>query len=178
MLGVGVAAMLGLAFASVPLYRMFCQATGYGGTPKIGEVVEKATGEAAGRIVSVMFDANVNKGLSWKFQPRVREINVPLGVQTLAIFDARNFGDAAITGTASFNITPFKAAEYFVKIDCFCFTEQRLEAGEEMPMPVSFYIDPEIMNDPDAKDVENIVLSYTFFPSRKTAAVKTEGDQG
>lgn len=176
MLGVGVAAMLGLAYASVPLYQLFCQITGYGGTPKTGVVVEKPTGAAAERIMTVTLDANVNKGLKWKFKPQIREMSVGLGEQTLAVYTAQNLDDAAVTGTATFNVTPFKAAEYVSKIDCFCFTEQRLEAGEEMPMPVSFYIDPEIMNDPNTKDLEHIVLSYTFFPSRETASVTAEDD--
>jgi len=178
MLGVGVAAMVGLAYASVPLYQLFCQITGYGGTPKTGVIVEKATGEAAERIMTVMLDANVNKGLTWKFKPQVRELSVGLGEETLAFYTARNFGEVAVTGTATFNVTPFKAAEYVSKIDCFCFTEQRLEAGEEIPMPVSFYIDPEIMNDPNTKDLEHIVLSYTFFPSREAASVTAEDDNG
>jgi len=176
MLGAGVVAMVGLAYASVPLYQLFCQATGYGGTPKVGVVVEKATGAAAERIITVTLDANVNKGLAWKFKPQVSKVNVPLGEETLAFYIARNIGDTAVSGTATYNVTPFKAAEYVSKIDCFCFTEQRLEAGQEMPMPVSFYIDPEIMNDPNTRDLENIVLSYTFFPSRETAAVKGEDD--
>ncbi|NQV44057.1 MAG: cytochrome c oxidase assembly protein [Rhodospirillales bacterium] len=178
MLGVGVVAMLGLAYASVPLYKLFCQVTGYGGTPKIGAFVEKATGAAAGRIMTVMLDANVNKDLKWDFASPVNTMRVHLGEEVLAIYTARNYGNVAVTGTATFNVTPFKAAEYITKIDCFCFTEQRLEAGQEMPMPVSFYIDPEIMNDPNTKDLENIVLSYTFFPSRKTAAMKTGDDKG
>ena len=177
MVAVGVVAMLGLAYASVPLYKMFCQVTGYGGTPKIGTVVQKATGAASDRIMNVMLDANVNTGLQWEFKPpQVHQIRMPLGVEILAIYTARNFGDVAVTGTATYNVTPFKVAEYITKIECFCFTEQRLEAGAEMSMPVSFYIDPEIMNDPNTKDVENIVLSYTFFPSRKTASVETKDD--
>lgn len=176
MLGVGVVAMVGLAYASVPLYQLFCKITGYGGTPKIGEVVEKATGAAADRLITVTLDANVNKGLKWDFAPQVREFTVPLGEETLAVYTARNFSDVTLTGTATFNVTPFKAAEYVSKIDCFCFTEQRLEAGQEVPMPISFYIDPDIMNDPNTKDLENIVLSYTFFPSRKTASVEGNED--
>ncbi len=176
MLALGVVAMVGLAYASVPLYQLFCQITGYGGTPKVGVVVEKATGAAAERVMTVMLDANVNKGLDWEFKPQVSKIKMPLGEETLAFYIARNLSDVAITGTATYNVTPFKAAEYVSKIECFCFTEQRLEAGEEMPMPVSFYIDPEIMNDPNTKDLENIVLSYTFFPSRKTASVETKDD--
>ncbi len=176
LLGAGVAGMLGLAYASVPLYQLFCQITGYGGTPKIGVVVEKPTGEAADRLMTVTLDANVNKKLNWKFAPQIREFQVPLGEQTLALYTARNVGENAVTGTATFNVTPFKAAEYVTKIDCFCFTEQRLEAGQEVPMPVSFYIDPDIMNDPNTKDLENIVLSYTFFPSRETASVENGDD--
>jgi len=169
-------AMLGLAYASVPLYQLFCQVTGYGGTPKIGVVVEKATGAASNRTITVMLDANVNKGLNWKFKPTIRELRVALGEETLAIYTTQNFGNVAVTGTATYNVTPFKAAEYVSKIECFCFTEQRLEAGEEMPMLVSFYIDPEIMNDPSTRNLKNIVLSYTFFPSRKTALVEIEND--
>lgn len=176
MLGVGAAAMLGLAYASVPLYQLFCQITGYGGTPKIGAVVEKATGAAAERVMTVMLDANTNKGLNWDFKPQVNKIKMSLGEEMLVIYTARNLSDVAITGTATYNVTPFKAAEYVSKIECFCFTEQRLEAGQEVPMAVSFYIDPEIMNDPNTKDLENIVLSYTFFPSRKTASAEIKDD--
>ncbi|MBT3558863.1 MAG: cytochrome c oxidase assembly protein [Rhodospirillales bacterium] len=169
--------MLGLSFASVPLYKLFCQVTGYGGTPKIGEPIAQATGDAIGHKITVTLDANVNPALKWDFKARVHNIDVALGEETLAIYSARNMGSEAVTGTAVFNVTPFKAAQYVSKIDCFCFTEQRLNPGEEMPMPVSFYIDPEILNDPDTEYLENIILSYTFFPSRKAAEAESGADE-
>jgi cytochrome c oxidase assembly protein subunit 11 len=173
-LAIGVVGMLGLSYASVPLYQLFCQVTGYGGTPKIGVVVAEATGDAVDHIMTVTLDANVNPDLDWDFEPRVHNIDVALGEETLAIYSARNRGDDSATGTAVFNVAPFKAAQYVSKIDCFCFSEQRLSPGEEVPMPVSFYIDPEILNDPDTRYLKNIILSYTFYPSRDAA----EADEG
>ncbi len=164
-----VASMVGLAYASVPLYQLFCQVTGYAGTPKIGVEVAAATGPAAERVMTVMLDANVNPSLNWSFKPDASQVHIGLGEEALAVYRARNLSDTAITGTSTFNVIPFKAAQYVSKIDCFCFTEQRLEAGEEVPMLVSFYIDPEIMSDPSTKDLEHLVLSYTFFPSREAA---------
>ena len=169
--------MLGLSFASVPLYQLFCQVTGYGGTPKIGEPVAQATGDAIGHKITVTLDANVNPALDWDFKARAHNIDVALGEETLAIYSALNRGSEAVTGTAVFNVTPYKAAQYVSKIDCFCFTEQRLNPGEEMPMPVSFYIDPEILDDPDTRYLKNIILSYTFFPSRKAADADSDVDE-
>lgn len=159
------AGMLGLAFASAPLYKLFCSVTGYGGTPKINAVLPEATGEASNRIISVTLDANVMSSLNWTFKPDIKSVDVKLGEENLVLFRARNDDQKAITGTAVFNVTPFKVAKYVSKIDCFCFTEQRLEAGEEMPMAVSFYIDPAISDDRETKNLNNIVLSYTFYPS-------------
>ncbi len=155
-----VAGMTGLAFASVPLYRLFCQVTGFGGTPR----VETAgpTGKVAGQI-TVRFDSNVNSGLPWRFKPVQRQMKVGIGEATLAHFTAENLSDKPATGTATFNVTPHKAAQYFAKVQCFCFDEQRLEAGQLVDMPVSFFIDPEILDDPNARDVSTITLSYTFF---------------
>ena len=164
-----VGGMVGLAFASVPLYRLFCQVTGFGGTPKTVDVAAPAATAATGKVFTVMLDANVNPSLNWRFRPEVRKIKVRLGEETLALYKARNLADHAVTGTATFNVTPFKAAEYVSKIDCFCFTEQRLEAGQEVPMAVSFYIDPAILDDPDTRQLVDIVLSYTFYPARITA---------
>ena len=166
--------MVGLAFASVPLYRLFCQVTGYGGTPRIGV---EANGEVASdRTIAVRFDANVNQGLPWRFRPQEREITVRLGEPVLAYYVAENLSADPNVGTATFNVTPFKAAPYFVKIDCFCFAEQRLAPGEEVSMPVSFYVDPEIFDDPKTRDVRTITLSYTFFRAMEDDAVDDAPD--
>ena len=162
------AGMVGLAFASAPLYRLFCQVTGFAGTPRTVDVATPAATTATDTVFTVTLDANVNQSLNWRFRPEVRKIKVRLGEESLAVYQARNLEDHAVTGTATFNVTPFKAAEYVSKLDCFCFTEQRLEAGQEMSMAVSFYIDPAILDDPDTRGVVDIVLSYTFFPARQT----------
>lgn len=154
--------MVGLAFAAVPLYRLFCQVTGFGGTPKIAA---QAPAESSDRTITVRFDANVNPALPWRFRPEKTQVTVRAGEPTLAYYRATNLSDAPLTGTATFNVTPFKAGEYFSKIDCFCFTEQRLEAGEEVTMGVQFFVDPEIFNDPNTQDVTTITLSYTFYPA-------------
>lgn len=158
-----VGGMVGLAFASVPLYRVFCQVTGYGGTPNTEAV--SAPSEMSDTIVTVDFDANVNKGMPWVFKPVQRKVRVALGEETLAHYTATNLSDETVTGTATFSVTPYKAAQYFSKIDCFCFTEQTLLPGQEVDMPVSFYVDPAILDDPSAKDVRVITLSYTFYRS-------------
>lgn len=154
-------AMIGLSFASVPLYRLYCQVTGYGGTPRLG-VVAAPRGEAV-RTITVRFDANGGARMGWRFEPAQRQMTVRVGDEALAYFTARNVSDAAVTGTATFNVTPYKAARYFGKIDCFCFSEQRLAVGEEASMPVSFVVDPAIFTDPRTRDVRTITLSYTFF---------------
>jgi len=164
-----LAVMVGLVVASVPLYTLFCKVTGLGGTPK---QVESATGEVSTRTVKVRFDSNVMKGLPWKFQPNQTEITVRLGEPNIATFSAENLGKEAITGTAAFNVAPAKAGQYVDKIQCFCFTEQTLAAGQKMEMPVQFYIDPAIANDPNTQDVTTITLSYSFFrtPQRNEGA--------
>lgn len=154
--------MVGLAFASVPLYRLFCQVTGYGGTPNTENVAVPA-GESD-HIVTVRFDANVNSALPWRFKPAQRHVRVRLGEETLIHYIAENLSDKAITGTATFNVTPYKVAQYFSKTQCFCFTEQTLAPGEEVAMPVSFYVDRDMLDDVDARDVKVITLSYTFYP--------------
>ncbi len=156
--------MVGLAFASVPLYQWFCQVTGFGGTPNITSApVAAAPSE---KTITVRFDANVSPALPWRFGPEKLEIRVKAGEPTLVFYKAVNQSDGPITGTASFNVTPFKAARYFSKIDCFCFSEQRLSAGEEASMPVEFFVDPGIFTDPNTRDVTAITLSYTFFRVR------------
>ena len=168
-----VGGMVGLAYASVPLYRLFCQVTGYGGTP--GKEAGTHVAVPGAREIVVRFDSNVSPKLAWRFKPDQRDVHLKVGETTLATYTARNLSDHAITGTALFNVTPYKAGEYFNKIDCFCFTEQTLEPGQEVSMPVSFFVDPEIYDDPTTRDVTTITLSYTFYPVTKTADVKASG---
>ncbi len=162
MLSVFAAGMVGLAFASVPLYQLFCQVTGYGGTPQINAAASDVVSE---QLIDVRFDANTNNSLPWKFKPVQNKMTVKLGEAKLAFYQARNTSDETITGTAVFNVTPHKAGPYFSKIDCFCFTEQTLKPGQAIDMPVEFYVDPEIFTNPNTKDVKAITLSYTFYRS-------------
>lgn len=157
-----VAGMVGLSFASVPLYQLFCQVTGYGGTLNTENVA--APSSTSEKTIKVRFDSNISPKLAWRFAPLQREVTVKLGEQTLAFYEAENIGASPLTGQAIFNVTPFKAAPYFSKIECFCFTEQTLTAGQVVPMPVQFYVDPEIYEDPATKDIGTITLSYTFYP--------------
>jgi len=157
-----VGAMVGLTFASVPLYRMFCQVTGYGGTTQVATAVPEAVSE---RRITVRFNADVNPKLPWKFQPIDHAVSLRVGEPGLAFFRAENLSDRPVTGTATFNVTPLKAGQYFDKTQCFCFDEQRLEAGESVEMGVSFFVDPAILDDRNLDDVSTITLSYTFFRS-------------
>lgn len=161
-----VTGMTSLAFASVPLYRMFCAATGYGGTPQIGGI---SPGMVAKKVL-VRFNADTSPGLPWKFRPAVKEVSVALGEEKLAIYNARNQSTATVTGVALYNVTPEKAAKYFHKTACFCFNEQSLRASQEMDFPVTFWVDPAIANDPNTADVREITLSYTFFRALDDAA--------
>ena len=164
-IALGVASgMVGLAFASVPLYRLFCQVTGYGGTPMRADGARSTPGDAVGMSVTVRFDSNVADGFHWSFAPEQRAIQVRLGEDSLAFYMARNTSDKPLTGTATFNVTPHKAAPYFVKTACFCFEEQTLQPGQQVALPVSFYVDPELARDRDVRDVTTITLSYTFYP--------------
>ena len=162
--------MVGLAFASVPLYRLFCQVTGFGGTPKIAAA---ATAAPSDRIITVRFDSNVHPDLPWRFRPAKREMTIRAGETTLAHYLARNQSDAPVTGSATFNVTPYKAAPYFVKVACFCFTEQTLQPAQEVAMPVSFFVDPDLFSDPNTKDVHTVTLSYTFFRATPSAEAET-----
>lgn len=157
------AAMVGLTYASVPLYRIFCQATGFAGTPRIFS--QASTNVAAGSI-EIRFDANVGQGLPWDFSPRDTAMKVRLGENSQAFYRARNTSSQSEAGTATFNVTPLKAAQYFNKVQCFCFTRQELKAGEFADMGVSFFVDPAIATDPATKDVKTVTLSYTFFPAK------------
>ena len=168
--------MVGLAFAAVPLYQLFCQVTGYGGTPRIG-ASEKPVA-AGDQTITVRFDANVNSTLPWKFRPAQNEMTVRLGETVLAHFVARNVSAEPIVGTATFNVTPFKAGPYFAKVECFCFTEQSLDPGQEVVMPVSFYVDPEIHADPGTREIRTITLSYTFFRAVRDRRGKGTGTAG
>lgn len=162
-----IGGMGGLAFASVPLYRMFCAATGYGGTP----MTRGASGPgAAGGTVEVRFDANTSPGLPWRFQPGDRTVRVPLGEDRLAYYVGRNNAAQPVTGMATYNVSPEKAGKYFHKTACFCFDEQTLQPGQEMQFPLSFWVDPAIATDPDTRDVRSITLSYTFFRTLEDAA--------
>ncbi len=155
-----VAGMVGLSFAAVPLYDMFCRVTGYGGTT---QQASEPSQHAVDRVITVRFDASVNGALPWAFQPVERAVEMQVGENALAFYRARNLADAPVVGTATFNVTPQKAGVYFTKVECFCFTEQRLAAGEAIDMPVAFYVDPEFADDPEMDDVNTITLSYTFF---------------
>jgi cytochrome c oxidase assembly protein subunit 11 len=155
-----VVGMLGLTAAAVPLYRLFCQVTGYGGTTQRAEA---APTEGLDRTITVRFNADVDPDLPWSFQPEQRQIEVRIGEQSLAYYRARNRSDRPVVGQAVYNVTPFKAGPYFDKIACFCFEEQVLAPGEEVDMPVSFYVDPAILDDPNTRDMHTITLSYTFF---------------
>jgi cytochrome c oxidase assembly protein subunit 11 len=157
-----VAAMVGLAFASVPLYRLFCQVTGFDGTTMRAE--GPAPGPVAGKEVSVRFDANTSSALPWRFKPEEPRQTVAIGERQMAFYTAKNLSARPVTGTATFNVTPVKAGKYFSKIQCFCFNEQLLRPGEEVRMPVVFYVDPRILQDPDAREISEITLSYTFYP--------------
>ena len=155
-----LAMMVSLVVASESLYRIFCQVTGYGGTP---QKAEASDGTILAREMTIRFNSDVNNQLPWHFKPVQRAVTVKIGEEALIFYKAVNNSDQTITGTATFNVTPFKAGQYFNKIDCFCFTEQTLAPGEEVDMPVSFFIDPEIAQDKRLKEVKEITLSYTFF---------------
>ncbi len=158
-LSVTALAMLGLGFASKPLYDAFCRVTGYGGTTRVAENISTQILE---RQIKVRFDANVASDLGWTFKPDDVAMTVKLGQNALAYYTARNDSDTAIVGTASYNVTPIKAAPYFSKIECFCFTEQKLEPGEQVAMPVLFFVDPEMHKNWRLDEIKTITLSYTF----------------
>lgn len=171
-----VGGMIGLSYASVPLYKLFCQVTGFGGTTQVAEEAPVAVSE---KTIKVRFNADVNSGLQWQFKPEQREITVRLGEDNLAHYVAENMAVQPITGQAVYNVTPLKAGQYFSKIACFCFDEQTLQPGERVDMPVSFYVDPAIAEDINTQDVKTITLSYTFFKSEASVeAVGGNEDQG
>ena len=156
--GLGVF-MLGMSFAAVPLYDLFCRVTGYGGTTSVSDT---APDVILDREVTVRFAASVDRGMPWSFRPVENSMKVRIGETGLAFYEATNPTDRPVAGTASFNVTPFSAGGHFTKIACFCFTEQVLQPGETVKMPVTFYVDPSIMEDDEAALVHTITLSYTF----------------
>jgi cytochrome c oxidase assembly protein subunit 11 len=164
------AAMVGLTYASVPLYRLFCQATGYGGTTQRAAVAPEKKGE---RTVTVRFDSNISSNLPWSFTPVQLEQTVKLGEQTLAYYRVTNPSDRETVGTAVFNVTPPQAGAYFDKIQCFCFTRQTLKAHETAELPVVYFIDPAIADDPEVSGITTITLSYTFYPADAPEAVSS-----
>mgnify|MGYP001825533864 FL=1 len=173
-----VAGMVGLSFAAVPLYRMFCQATGFGGVP---QVAEAAPDTVLDRKIKIRFDTNVDRDLPWQFEAEQRSVDVRIGESALIFFKAHNNTGKSVTGTAGFNVAPEIAGRYFTKIECFCFKQQTLAAGQGIEIPVTFFVDPKIVEDMSTKNIEEITLSYTFYrsddPSDVAAApgVRTPG---
>ncbi len=162
--------MVGMSYAAVPLYQLFCQVTGYGGTTQRAIA---PSDHMVDQTITMRFDANVARKLAWDFKPVVSTLTVQLGENRIAHYTATNTSDKPLRGTATFNVTPDSAGIFFNKIECFCFTEQLLQPGETVDMPVTFFVDPEIANDKDAKKISQITLSYTFYPmdEDKSAAV-------
>lgn len=155
-----VAGMVMLSFAAIPLYRIFCQVTGFGGTTQRGEILAP---EILDRTITISFDANTDSNLPWQFKPMQHSQTVRIGEHTLTAYRAENLSNKPVTGMATFNVTPFEAGPYFHKIACFCFEQQTLQPGEVANMPVSYFIDPKIVDDPNLNGVKHITLSYTFF---------------
>lgn len=159
--------MLGLGYAAVPLYRIFCQVTGFGGTTQRASLADadlasQLAQSAGSPTISVRFDGNIARDVPWSFGPEQATDTVQIGQRDMAFYIARNNSDKPITGTATFNVEPEQTGKYFNKVQCFCFTEQTLQPGQEVRMPVLYYVDPAILQDENAKDVEQITLSYTF----------------
>lgn len=162
-----VGLMGGMAYAAVPLYKLFCQMTGFGGTPRIAETMAATPGE---RTLNVRFDANVSSGLNWGFEAETTSIELRTGVTATVFYRVTNRTKSPLTGMATYNVAPDQAAPYFNKISCFCFTEQTLAPGETIEMPVVFFLDPALEKDPNMKNVDSLTLSYTFVPVRQPKA--------
>ncbi|MBP2235391.1 cytochrome c oxidase assembly protein subunit 11 [Sinorhizobium kostiense] len=170
------AGMLGMAYAAVPLYDMFCRVTGYNGTT---QRVEQASDVILDQKIRVTFDANTAAGLPWEFKPVQREVDLRIGETVQVMYRAKNISSKPSTGQATFNVTPMEAGAYFNKLECFCFTETTLQPGEEMEMPVVFFVDPEIVKPVETRDIKTLTLSYTFYPrepSKPVAEVKAKGE--
>ncbi|WP_428673917.1 cytochrome c oxidase assembly protein [Reyranella sp.] len=164
-----VGGMLGLAYAAVPLYEAFCKATGFNGTPLVAQEGDRPI---ISRTVQVRFDSNVDPNLAWRFEPLQREIKVQLGEEKLVHFRATNISQRPIVGTATYNVTPERTAGWFNKVQCFCFTEQLLQPGQSVDMPVVFFVDADMAKDRRYDDIRTITLSYTFYEA-KTERAKT-----
>ena len=169
---VGVAfGMLGMAYAAVPLYDWFCRVTGFGG---VTQVADRGSDEILDRTITVRFDANVDRTMPWEFKPVETTQEIRIGETGLAFYTAHNPTDEPVTGSASYNVAPFSMGGYFVKIDCFCFERQTLEPGETVRMPVTYFVDPEMIEDPETEGKHTVTLSYTFHVARDQARLDTE----
>lgn len=168
-----VIGMGAMAYAAVPLYEMFCKATGYGGTT---QRVEQASDVILDQTIKVRFDANTGPGLPWTFEPVQREVELRIGETVQILYKARNNSSKATTGQATFNVTPEQTGAYFNKVQCFCFTETTLKPGEELEMPVVFFVDPEIVKAVETKGIHTITLSYTFYPHEASKPVASAAD--
>lgn len=166
----GALVMLGLGFAAVPLYDLFCRVTGFGGTTQRASAAEADAVEIGSARISVRFDANTDPGLPWRFEPSQITQEMAIGTRKMAFYTAENRSDKPITGVASFNVAPDIAGLYFKKVHCFCFNQQTLKPGEKVEMPVQYYVDPAILKDPEAARIKQITLSYTFHPSADQSA--------
>ena len=171
LLGV-VVTMGALAWATVPFYDWFCRVTGFGGTTQVSET---ASDQILDEVVRVRFDANTDSNLEWTFRPMQARMDLKIGESGLAFYEAVNNSDVPLTGTASYNVAPEVSGYYFIKVECFCFTEQTLQPGERVEMPVSFYVDPELVDDRDAGHVRDITLSYTFHRTEPRSAALDSG---
>jgi cytochrome c oxidase assembly protein subunit 11 len=167
--------MIGLSFAAVPFYKIFCRATGFGGTT---QRTDQAASQVLNRTIEIRFNTDVNSDLPWVFKPNQRSVTLKVGETGMATFHAHNESGEAIVGTAVYNVTPEKAGLYFDKIQCFCFTQQSLKPQESADLPVAFYVDPAIVKDPNLDDVKVITLSYTFYRAKSQALDKAVGDEG
>lgn len=174
LLSIAILGMGGLVWASVPLYQMFCRVTGFGGTT---QVAEQESSEILDRVVKVRFNADVAAGLPWSFTPVQRELSLRVGETGMAYYKAVNHSSDTIVGTATYNVTPAKVGPYFSKIECFCFTEQELAPGEEAELPVTFFIDPEIVDDDHLDEIKTITLSYMFFKKNQVVSGLQPGNR-
>ena len=164
--------MLSLSYAAVPLYDIFCRVTGFGGTTQIASSAPGSTGHPN---INIRFESNITDSLNWDFYAKTKTVKIPMGEEKTIYYFAKNLSDEPIVGTATFNVTPAKAGQYFMKIDCFCFVEQLLNPGESMNMPVTFFIDPDLYKDENVQEVNEITLSYTFMKSMDQSKVEEQG---
>ena len=164
--------MLSLSYAAVPLYDIFCRVTGFGGTTQIASSAPGSTGHPN---INIRFESNITDSLNWDFYSKTKTVKIPMGEEKTIYYFAKNLSDKPVVGTATFNVTPAKAGQYFMKIDCFCFVEQLLNPGESMNMPVTFFIDPDLYKDENVQEVNEITLSYTFMKSMDQSKVEEQG---